>query len=42
MEVVGRFEEYVLQEAGGDLAPTVLEGRRGGLYPLWQAILMRR
>ena len=36
------FEEDVLKDAGGDLAPRVLEGRRGGLYPLQQATVVRR
>jgi hypothetical protein len=36
------FEEYVLKNTGEDLAPTVLEDRRGGLYPLSQATVVRR
>ena len=39
---VAKGEEYVLQDAGEDLIHTVLEDRRGGLYPLLQATVVRR
>ena len=36
------FEEHALKDVRGNFTLTVLEGRRRGLYPLWQATVVRR